>query len=236
LGCSGYIYGLWICSGLIATGCKRVLLLAGETASRMVSPNDRTTVPLFGDAGTATALESDGSTPIHFQLGTDGAGYKHLIMPAGTSTGRLPHSVETMTRSPQADTNIRGQEDLFMNGAEVFAFTLREVPPMISELMKRSAWTNDEVDRFFLHQANEFMLVHLARRMGLPPAKVPMILKDFGNTSSASIPLTITLTAREILAKQKLKLVLAGFGVGLSWGACALEMESIVAPALVEVP
>lgn len=236
LGCSGYIYGLWICSGLISSGCKRVLLLAGDIASRMVSPTDRCTVPLFGDAGTATALESDDRAQMFFELGGDGSGYKHMIIPAGTSTGRVPHSAQTMVRSPQADSNLRSAEDLSMNGAEIFASTLREVPPMMSAVMERSTWMKEEVDQFFFNQANEFVLMHLARRMGLPPAKVPMILKDFGNTSSASIPLTITLTSRETLARQNLKLVMAGFGVGFSWGACALQMGPIVAPALVEVP
>jgi 3-oxoacyl-[acyl-carrier-protein] synthase-3 len=236
LGCSGYIYGLWIGAGLIASGCKRVLVLAGEMASRMASPLDRMTVPLFGDAGTATALESGAGSPMHFELGTDGGGYRHLIVPAGTATARVPHSAQTLARARQADANIRCEEDLFMNGAEVFAFTLRQVPPLVSAVLKRSQWEREHVDFFFLHQANKFILVHLARRMGLPPEKVPIVLEHYGNTSSASIPLAMTHSARESLARRKLKLVLAGFGVGLSWGACAVESGPIVAPALVEVP
>jgi 3-oxoacyl-[acyl-carrier-protein] synthase-3 len=236
LGCSGYIYGLWIGAGLIAGGCKRVLLLAGEMASRMASPMDRSTVPLFGDAGTATALESAAQSRMHFELGTDGGGYRHLIIPAGTSTARVPHSAQTLARTVQADANTRSDEDLFMNGAEVFAFTLRQVPPLLSAVLKRAQWEKEDVDRFFLHQANQFILVHLARRMGLPLEKVPIVLENYGNTSSASIPLAMTHCAREMLASRKLKLVLAGFGVGLSWGACAVELGPIVAPALEEVP
>jgi 3-oxoacyl-[acyl-carrier-protein] synthase-3 len=236
LGCSGYVYGLWIGAGLIAGGCKRVLLLAGEMASRMASPEDRSTFPLFGDAGSATALERAPESVMHFELGTDGGGAQHLIVPAGTSTARVPHSAQTLARTPQADGNPRSDEDLFMNGAEVFVFTLRQVPPLVAAVLQRSQWPKEQVDRFFLHQANRFILVQLARRMGLPLEKVPLVLETYGNTSSASIPLAVTHTARELLAAGKLKCVLAGFGVGLSWGACAVELGPLAAPPLQEVP
>jgi len=236
LACSGYIYGLWIATSLIATGCKRVLLLAGELGSRMVSPMDRSTAPLFGDAGTATALESDGKATIHFELGTDGAGYRHLIVPAGIATARLPHSAQTMIRTERAGGNIRSDEDLYMNGAEMFTFTLREIPQLIKAILKRSQWQIDDVDYFVFHQANEFLLVHLAKKIGIPKHKIPLILEYYGNTSSATIPLAATHALRQTLEKRKLKLVLTGFGSGLSWGACALEIGPIVVPPLAEVP
>lgn len=236
LACSGYVYGLWIASGLIASGCRRVLLLGGEMGSRMTSPEDRTTAPLFGDAGTATAIESDGEATMHFELGTDGTGYQHLIIPAGTATGRLPHSAQTMVRTERAAGIIRCDEDLSMNGAEIFAFTLREVPPLIASLLERARWGTAEVDHFLFHQANKFMLVHLAKRMGIPEEKLPLVLEHYGNTSSASIPLTVTHCVRETLGQRRLKLVMAGFGAGLSWGGCATEVGPIVAPPLVEVP
>ena len=122
-----------------------------------------------------------------------------------------------------------------MNGAEVFTFTLREVPPLIEAIVKQSQWPKDEVAHFLFHQANRFMLVHLAKKMGIPEHKVPIVLEDYGNTGAASIPLIVTHAMRETLEQQKLKLVLAGFGSGFSWGACALELGPIVAPALVEV-
>jgi 3-oxoacyl-[acyl-carrier-protein] synthase-3 len=235
LACSGYVYGLWVAAGLIMTGCKRVLLLAGEMGTRMVSPQDKTMAPLIGDGGSATALESDDGTVMHFELGTDGAGYKHLIMPAGISSARLPHTAQTITRTEKAAGIILSDEDLQMNGAEIFTFTLREVPPLIDSILQRSQWQKEEVDQFVFHQANKFILVHLAKRMSIPEQKLPLIMEHYGNTSSASIPMAITHCLRETLQKQRLKLVLAGFGAGLSWGACALELGPIVAPPLEEV-
>lgn len=235
LGCSGYVYGLWIAAGLIATGCQRVLLLAGDTSSRWASPRDRAAVPLFGDAGSASAIGGEAGAIMHFQLGTDGAGYRHLMVPAGLATGRLPRSEQTKACVKGADGNERSAEDLFMNGPEIFTFTLREVPPMIAAVLNRAKWEQAAVDQFVFHQANQFMLQYLAKKMRLPPERVPMILEHYGNTSSASIPLALTHCLRDTLEKQQQKLVLAGFGVGLSWGAVALETGPIVAPPLEEV-
>jgi 3-oxoacyl-[acyl-carrier-protein] synthase III len=235
LGCSGYVYGLWIAGGLISSGCRRVILLAGEMGSRMTSPVDRTTMPLFGDSGSATALEADAEGIMYFVLGTDGAGYNHLIVPAGISTARLPHSAETMVRSDRGNGVIRSDEDLHMNGAEIFAFMIREVPPLIAAVLDHAKWKNEDVDQFVFHQANRFTLLHLAKRMNIPVKKLPLALEYYGNTSAGSVPLTITHCVRETIQKQKQKLVLAGFGAGLSWGGCALEIGPIVAPPLEEV-
>ena len=236
LGCSGYVYGLWIAAGLIASGCERVLLLAGDIWSRGLSPLDRSTVPLFGDAGSATALERDPAAVQSFELGTDGSGYKHLMVPAGGPAARLPRSADTAVRRKGSDGNIRCNEDLFMNGPEIFTFTLREVPALISTVLGTVGWAKEEVDAFFFHQANKFMLDYLAKRMGLRKEKVPIVLEHYGNTSSASIPLAMVHCERERLSKQSLKLVLAGFGVGFSWGSVALELGPIIVPPLEEVP
>jgi len=235
LACSGYVYGLWIASGLISAGCKRVLLLAGEMGSRLSSPLDRTTAPLLGDAGSATALENHETAKMCFELGTDGNGYQHLMVPSGLAASRLPHSAETLMRTERAGGNIRSDEDLYMNGTEIFTFSLREVPPLITAILQRSQWRIDQVNHFLFHQANKFIIVHLARHIGVPADKVPLALEHFGNTSSASIPLTITHCLREALEKNTLKLVMTGYGAGFSWGACAVECGPIIAPPLVEV-
>ena len=233
LGCSGYVYGLWLASSLALTTCKRMLLLAGDT-TQFISPLDRATMPVFGAAGTATALESDPEGAAHFELGTDGAGYEHLIIPAGGC--RAPHSPQTAERTEREGGNIRSQEDLYLNGAEVFTFTLREVPSLISRVLARSGWAQPEIDAFVLHQANKFMLDHLVKRMKIDPAKAPIALDPFGNTSSASIPLTLVHLMRQRLQAARQRLVLAGFGVGFSWGAAALDAGPIVVPELQIVP
>ena len=235
LGCSGYVYGLWLISHLIACGnVKRGLLLTGDTISRIVSPQDRSTAPLFGDAGTATALQYNAAAPpIFFELGTDGTGAKHLIVPAGGF--RRPHTDETARRTEREGGNVRSEEDLFMDGAEVFAFTLREVPPMIKAVLNASQWTADSVDAFVMHQANRFMLQHLAKRLRIPLEKMPFSLHEYGNTSVSSIPLTLSHALSGDLKRKQLRLVLAGFGVGLSWGAAALACGPITSPDIVSV-
>ena len=235
MGCSGYIYGFWVASNLIACGgAKRVLLLVGDTISRIVSPRDRATAPLFGDAGTATALESDVDAPaIAFELGTDGTGQDHLIVPAGAF--RQPRTEHTLQRTEREGGNVRSDEDLFMNGAEVFTFTLRVVPKLIKSVINAAGWSTENVDAWIMHQANRFMLQHLIKRMQLPADRVVLALEEYGNTSSASIPLAMTHSLRERLSEGKLNLVMVGFGVGFSWGAVALTCNNVIMPDLLVV-
>jgi 3-oxoacyl-[acyl-carrier-protein] synthase III len=221
LGCSGYVYGLWIAASLVAAGQRRVLLLVGDTINKLVSPADRATALLFGDAGSATALEADPQAgPMHFVLGTNGAGGRHLMVPAGGA--RQPHTADTGVRTARENGNIRSDDDLFMAGAEIFAFTLKEVPPLIDQALAAAGWTPDEVDHIVFHQANRFMLKHLARKMKLDEAKVTIALEHFGNTVSGSIPLAISSALR---AEVRKKFLLAGFGVGYSWAALAFAPD-----------
>jgi 3-oxoacyl-[acyl-carrier-protein] synthase-3 len=235
LGCSGYVYGLWVASHLLAgESVKRILLLVGDTSTQKISPHDRSVVPLFGDAGTATALERNKNAgEMVFQLGTDGSGKEHLIVPAGGF--RHPHTERTAQRKKGDDGNIRSDEETYMNGAEIFAFTLREVPPLIKSVLGAAGWQAESVDAFVMHQANRFMLQHLAKKMKLPPERVIVALEDYGNTSSASIPLAMTHALAGKLKADPLRLVLAGFGVGFSWGAVTLTCGPAVMPDLVFV-
>jgi len=235
LGCSGYVYGLWLASALISGGgVRRILLLVGDTVSRIVSPEDRSTAMLFGDAGTATAIEAgDADEGMIFELGTDGRGRDKLIVPAGAF--REPHNEMTGLRSKCEGDNLRSREDLYMDGSEVFAFSIREVIPLIRSVQSRAGWSTDSVDALVLHQANLFMLQHIAKRTGFPWEKVPSTLESFGNTSSASIPLTMIVSLGQRLRTDSLKLLLAGFGVGWSWGAAALTCDpmAVLGPILV---
>jgi len=232
LGCSGYIYGLWIASNLIACGsAKRILLLAGDTISRIAAPMDRSVALLFGDAGTATILErDDDALTMSFVLGTDGSGQKNLIVPAGGF--RMSRSEETAILSEREGGNIRSDEHLYMNGPEVFTFTLKEVPGMINSLVTDYS----EIDAVVMHQANKFMLDYLAKRLKIPKEKNIVTLENYGNTSSASIPLALTYALSQQLKNTSMNLLLAGFGVGYSWGAVTVTCGPMVMPELVIVP
>ena len=217
LGCSGYVYGLWAAGGLLPTlgGRGRALLLAGDTTSRLLDADDRSVAPLFGDAATATALELDpAAPPLHVDLGTDGAGAPYLIVPGGAM--RRPAEAGAPRTGPEGDR-------LFMDGTQVFAFTLREVPGAIRAKLERAGWTAADVDAFVLHQANEMMIRRLGQKVGATEAQLVLALAAHGNTSSASIPLAMTEALAGPLTVGRRKLLLSGFGVGWSWATAALE-------------
>jgi 3-oxoacyl-[acyl-carrier-protein] synthase-3 len=215
LGCSGYVYGLWMASALINAGCRRVLLLAGDSSSRMIDPKDRGTALLFGDAGTASALEaSPGAAPIHFVLGTDGAGARNLLVQGGGF--RDIAADERRAEGYNPDT-------LFMDGGAVFTFTLKAVPALIRQTLGRAGASVDEVDALVLHQANRFMLNHIAKKVGVPPERTPINIDRYGNTSSSSLPLVLCSDLGERLTREPMRLMLAGFGVGYSWGGVQMD-------------
>ena len=235
LGCSGYIYGLWVCSSLLAAGSvKRALFLAGDTSTWCTSPHDRGTAFLFGDAATATALERDeNAPPMSFVVGTDGAGRDYLIEPGTGYRNRI--TVETIERRPGVDGVLRSPLDLYMDGSEVFAFTLRQVPPLMNEVLSLAGWRIDQMDAFVPHQANRFMLQHLAKRLKIAPEKLVVSLDEFGNTSSASIPLAMSHRLAPRLRQEPANLILAGFGVGWSWGALAVQCGPMVMPEIIHL-
>ena len=233
LGCSGYTYGLWLISRLLRQG-QRAVLLVGDTISMPLK--DRATVPLFGHAGTATAIERpvDGSGgKAVFCLGTDGSGARNIIIEAGHF--RIPSTPETRECKATPDGNVRSQEDVYMNGSEVFTFALKGVPPLVNECLQAADWTLEQCDDIVFHQANGFMLKTLGDKLGIPSEKVPTSLRWFGNTSSASIPLTLVTERRDQLQTSSRRYLLVGFGVGWSWGAAAIELGPMIIPPLIEL-
>jgi 3-oxoacyl-[acyl-carrier-protein] synthase-3 len=235
LGCSGYVYGLSVASALLSTASSgRCLLLVGDTPSKTASAQDKSVSMLFGDAGTATALESDSSAPpMYFHLGSDGKGYRHLIVPAGGF--RRPCTTDTKVRIEREAGNWRSEEELFMDGPEIFAFTMREVPPLIRAILETAGWSVDSTDAFVFHQANRFMIQYLQKKLRLPTEKVPITLGEYGNTSCASIPLAINTGLRSKVMSGQQQLVMAGFGVGLSWGAAAVTCGPVLVPDVITV-
>ena len=229
LGCSGYVYGLWVAAQFIATrSCKRVLLLAGDTISKLISPRDKSVAVLFGDAGSATALEFDPAAgAMAFVGGSDGAGAENLCVPAGAF--RAVCCPETFVEHADEMGNIRSQRDLAMDGLAIFNFTLQRIPPLVNAVTALRGWQVPQVDLFVFHQANGFMLKTLVRKLKLKDEQVPMNIERFGNTSMTSMPLVIAdCAANRLRSAIRTKVVVVGFGVGYSWGALATEMSSLV--------
>jgi len=235
LGCSGYVYGLWMASNLIAASAlRRVLLLVGDTITKVITPDDKSTAMLFGDAGSATALEYDESaTKISFVLGTDGKGKDNLIINAGGF--RNPTTTENLARNVDPEKGTYSDNYLYMNGGEIFNFTIKRVPALVKDLLSISDFETKDVDYFVFHQANEFILKHLSRKIKLDQEKCPMNIGKFGNTSSASIPLVIVSELADVLSSNTKKLAMLGFGVGYSWGGVLIDVGPLLSLGLLEV-
>ncbi|PHX05755.1 3-oxoacyl-[acyl-carrier-protein] synthase III C-terminal domain-containing protein [Vibrio splendidus] len=231
LGCSGYVYGLWMAHMMVASQtCKRVLLLAGDTLSKCVNPRDRATAPLFGDAGTATLIEyTEADVESYFSLHTNGAGYQHILQPAGGF--RKPSSLETAVEKIDEEGNYRSENDLAMNGGEVFNFSIKTEPPAIKEILEFARQDINDVDYVVFHQANKYIITNIAKRLKLPMDKVPCeTVSKYGNQSSASIPCTINDAIGRNLSISDKRLILSGFGVGLSWASAIVNLSGIYSP------
>ncbi len=236
LGCSGWVYGLSVISGLLSKGnIKRGLLLAGDTALRPCSNEDKSTWPLFGDAGTATAVvyEPD-SRGFKFHFGTDGGGYDAIIIPDG---GYRNVSNESSFKIVEIGSGIRRNRlQTALNGMDVFAFGISKAPETIIKLLHNYSLNPENIDFFIFHQANKFMNEKIRKKLKLPEEKVPYSLRDFGNTSSATIPLTMVTQLKEQLFQDKiLRQIGCGFGVGLSWGSVYFETKNLVISDLIEI-
>lgn len=239
LGCSGYVYGLSIVASLMkSTGIKKGLLLVGDVSSQVTSKTDKSTYPLFGDGGSATALmlekTANDTTTMHFNLQSDGEGYNAIMIPDGG--GRNPINPKTSFILGEEQKGIcRHQMHLKLNGLDIFNFSLREIAPNIKKLLNHLDFSKEEVDYFIFHQANLLINETIRRKLKVDKTKVPYSLKEFGNTSSASIPITMVTALQKELQTQNKKLLLSGFGVGLSWGSCLLHINQITCCDLIEL-
>ncbi len=237
LGCSGYVYGLSVVANLLQGGqMKKALLLVGDTSSVGTSPRDKSTTPLFGDAGSCTALEYCDlpNTTTFYNLQSDGTGQNAIIIEDGAYRNPIDEHYTFAYQEHQPGI-IRNGQNLALEGMDIFNFTLREVAPNIRQLLAHFQKNLSTIDYFLFHQANLLMNESVRKKLKIPKEKVPYSLKDFGNTSSASIPLTMVTQLQTQLTQQKLSLLLTGFGVGLSWGSCLLQTDQIACPDLVEV-
>ena len=224
LGCSAYPYALWLATMMVNSGAaRRVLLAVGDTSSRVVDPTDRATAMLFGDAGTMTAVErGNGDERASFILGSDGRGARNLIIPKGAfrtegwSTPNDPHK-------------------LFMDGGEIFTFTLKAVPRLVAETLVLAGLDAANFDGFLFHQANTFMIRHLIKKSKLPPEKVPINIGRFGNTSSATIPLLAADMLASDLRTRQMQLGLFGFGVGYSWASASIAVGPLECVEVIEL-
>ncbi|WP_346316659.1 ketoacyl-ACP synthase III [Chitinophaga sp. YIM B06452] len=212
LGCSGYVYGLSLAKGLIASGeVENVLLLTSETYSKHLQKDDRSVRTIFGDAASATFIDNTnkGGRLLSFVYGTDGNGAENLIVKGGGM------------RYPDLPHNNAGPAEgaLYMNGAEIFAFTLRSVPAMIDQVLEKNNLGMQDIDLFIFHQANQYMLDHLRRKLAIPEEQFFVHMADYGNTVSSTIPIALKDAMEQQKIKPGMKVLLAGFGVGYSWGA-----------------
>lgn len=229
LGCSGYIYGLSIAKGFIESNqAKNVLLLTAETYSKYINYQDNTVVPLFGDAATATlisGIEAEQSGLNGFVLGTDGSGYNNLIVPVG---GMKNRSTKTEVVETTDDFgNTRTNSDLYMNGSAISDFALEVVPKTLEKVLEETNLTKDDIDYFVFHQANKFMLEFLQLKCDLLGYPYWNDVKEYGNTVSSSIPIAIVDMMKANADKDIKKILAIGFGVGLSWGGCMIDLRGV---------
>jgi 3-oxoacyl-[acyl-carrier-protein] synthase-3 len=236
LGCSGYVYGISSLLSIMSAGnLKKGLLLVGDTITQRTNKQDKSTELLFGDAGTATLFENTGdlSEKMTFHLASDGSGYQAICIPDGGS--RNLYNEKSLIENEVEQGIKRRNIDLYLDGMDVFSFGIDKAPSTVRKLLEKTGKTVDEIDYFVFHQANKFMNEKIRKKLNIGEEKYLYSLKDFGNTSCATIPLTIVHQIREQIENGKVDMVVCGFGVGLSWGSINLSLDHIVCPELLEL-
>lgn len=236
VGCAGFVKGLWVASGLVASGaCDKVLLLVGDTPNRYQDPANRITAPVFGDAGTATLIERDETAgTMSYLLGTNGRKYEALVIPGGGS--RIPPDDTPDSLYNQKITDARGNPwtlggycRIWMNGLDIYTFSLSVVPPHLKRHLALAKQDADDLSSLLLHQANKVIIKGIAKKVGIPLEKVPFeTLAKYGNLGSSSIPALICEHYSDLSpyrTEDKSKVMLCGFGAGLAWASCLLSLE-----------
>lgn len=233
LGCSGFVYGLALAKGLVCGGlAKKVLLLTAETYSKYVHPMDKSVRTIFGDGAAATLIDEYTAKAFgEFVFGTDGSGADKLMVKTGgarepllNASGELIHSLDNIDSQPQPDSsgNLRTRHNIFMSGPDIFNFTLDIVPKTMAEVCAKNGLTRGDIDLFVFHQANKFMLDTIRKVNLIPKDKFYIDLEDTGNTVSSTIPIALARAQEKHVLKPGMKVMIMGFGVGLSWGATVL--------------
>jgi 3-oxoacyl-[acyl-carrier-protein] synthase-3 len=219
-GCSGFIYGLSLAKGLLAAGIARnVLLLTGETYTKRLHPQDKGNRSIFGDAASATLIGSEGFAEIgEFCLGTDGSGAENLIIKTGGA--RMPEKANTVKFDE--NNNPISPDYVYMDGSEIFSFTLRAVPALVEKTIEKNSVDKRAVDLYIFHQANKYMLDFLRKKIKIDEDKFYLYLSEVGNTVSSTIPIAMSEALKDGTLHNGMKVLLAGFGVGYSWGGCVL--------------
>lgn len=222
-GCSGYLFALSTAFAYASTqGVNRVLLLDGETFSKIVNRRDKVDWPLYGDAGTATLIEKGDYGESTFMLNTDGSGEKFLKIHAGM---RNPITPDSLVEREQEDGNIRNDLEVFMDGMDVFNFAISKVPKSVKAMLAETSTSIDDIDYLVFHQANRFMMDFFVKKLKISPDRVPYSIGKYGNTSSASVPLTVASELTGRLEGDHI-VMMSAFGAGLSWGTALLRMHN----------
>lgn len=230
LGCSGYVYALSTAFSYASMeGINRVLLLDGEAFSKIVNPRDKVNAPLYGDAGTATLIEKGKYSESVFVLNTDGSGEEAVKVYAGM---RNPITNQSCLEKEREDGNFRTDLEIYMDGMDVFNFAISVVPKSIKEIAKITNTTLDDIDHLVFHQSNKFMTDFFCQRLKFDKDKVPYCISKYGNTSSASIPLTIVSELKDKL--KNTTVVMCGFGAGLSWATSRIVFDNCHISPIIE--
>jgi len=223
LGCSGFVYGLALAKGLIVGGvAKNILLLTAEAYSKYLHPKDKANRTIFGDAASATLVSSEGFAEImEFSLGTDGSGSEQLIVKSGGS--RSPEKVNDLSFDESG--NPSSSDHLFMDGSGIFNFTLEMVPELVEDTLLKNNLTKEEINQFVFHQANKYMMSFLRKKIQIPEEKFYYYLDQVGNTVSSTIPIALCEAIKDQTIQSGDNVLIAGFGVGFSWGGTILKYK-----------